>query len=338
MKDASEVIFAGTLLTAENPPEPPESPESRTLAGQTGQAHYTFQLEEAFSGALPKQIDVYSGRGGGDCSVRFRVGEKYLIDGRRGSNGTVFASICSRTRKFRDSDPLLAELRTIRDGKKPDLLFGSFWRMQEPYGAASDPDYNQPLGDSTITLRLGEREFQTKSDANGNYSFRDLPPGKFTIWADLPPKLVLGELILDVPVPHVEVVADACGEYQVKALPTGRISGQVLAKDGNGVSGWDATDIQLFRADKYKEDARTWDDRGWWNFPKAGGYFEFKHVAPGDYVLVYNPSDRTDDRRKYPRTFYPSCPDLAHATRIHVDEGEWVKDVVVHVVAGTSSN
>lgn len=337
MKATSEVIFAGTLLSTENPPVSPDSPEARTFEGQTGQARYTFHVEEAFSGALPKQIDVLSGRGGGDCSVRFRVGEKYLVDGQRGSNGMVSAYICSKTRKFRDSDPLLAELRMIRDGKTPDLLFGTFWRMQEPWGGASDPDYNQPLGDRTITLRLGEREFQTKTDVNGNYSFRDLPPGKFTIWADLPPNLVLGELILDVPVPSVDVAADSCGEYQVKALPTGRISGQVLAKDGTGVSGWKATDIQLFRADKYKENARTWDDRGWWNFPKDGGYFEFKHVAPGDYVLVYNPSNRIDVTAKFPRTFYPSADDLEHATRIHLDDGQWVKDVVVHVVAKSAT-
>jgi hypothetical protein len=112
-----------------------------------------------------------------------------------------------------------------------------------------------------------------------------------TVWADLPPKLILGEYILDRPVPSLVVAADACGEYEIKALPTGRISGQVLAKDGTGVSGWDASDIQLFRADKYKENARAWEDRGWLNFPKDRGYFEFKHVAPGDYVIVYNPSN-----------------------------------------------
>jgi hypothetical protein len=327
MRDANEVIFVGTVITAENPPD------LSMFEGQVGQARYTFRVEEAFSSGIPKQIDVSSGRGGADCSFHFRIGEKYLVDGWRRSTGTVSASICSKTRLFRDSDPLIAELRLIKDGKKPDLLFGVFWRMQEPWGGASDPDYNQPLGDRTITLRLGEREFQTKSDVNGNYSFRELPPGKFTIWADLPPNLVLGEQILDVPVPSVEVAADACGEYLIKALPTGRISGQVLAKSGTGVSGWDASDIQLFRADRYKENARTWEDRGWWNFPKDGGYFEFKHIAPGDYILVYNPSNTIDARHQFARTFYPSADDLAHATRIHVEEGQWVKDVVVHVAA-----
>lgn len=337
MKDATEVIFAGTVLAAENPPVSPESPESRAPAGQSGRARYTFQVEEAFSGELPKQIDVYSGRGGADCSVWFRVGEKYLVDGKRGSDEVLSAYICSKTRKFRNTDPLLAELRTIRDRKKPDLLFGTLWRTQEPWSGASDPDYNQPVGDRKITFRLGRQEFQTKSDINGNYSFRDLPPGTYTVWADLPPNLALGESIIDVPVPSVGVVADACGEYQIKALPTGRISGQVLAKDGTGVSGWDASDIQLFRADRYKANAQTWYDRGWWNFPKDGGYFEFKHVAPGDYVLVYNPSNTIDVRHKFPRTFYSAADDLEHATRIHVDDGQWVKDVVVHVVAKSAT-
>jgi len=331
MKDANEVIFAGTVIGAENPPD------LRTLAGQIGKARYTFRVEEAFSSAVPKQIDVYSGRGGADCSVRFRVGEKYLVDGWRGSTGSVSASICSKTRLFRDSDPLLAELRLIKEGKKPDSVFGVLRRTQEPWGGASDPDYNQPLGGRTITLRLGVQEFQTKSDVDGRYSFRDLPPGTFTVWADLPPKLVLGEYILDRPVPSLVIAADACGEYDVKALPTGRISGQVRAQDGTGVSGWDATDIQLFRADRYTEKAKGWDDRGWWNFPKDGGYFVFDHIAPGDYIVVYNPSNTTDVRHRFPRTFYPSSPDLDHATRIHVGDGESVADIVVHVTAKTPS-
>ncbi|HEV2400130.1 MAG TPA: hypothetical protein VGS27_24540 [Candidatus Sulfotelmatobacter sp.] len=331
MKEAKEVIFSGTVLAAENPPE------SGTLEGQDGQARYTFRVEEAFSSGIPKEIDVYSGRGGADCSFHFRAGEKYLVDGWRGSTGSISVSICSKTRFFRDSDPLLAELRFIRDGKKPDSLFGVLRRTQEPWGGASDPGYNQPLGDRAITLRLGVQEFHATSDVDGRYIFRELPPGKYSVWADLPPKLVLGEYILDGPVPSLVVAADACGEYDIKALPTGRISGQVRAQDETGVSGWDATDIQLFRADRYTEKPTGWGDTGWRNFPKDGGYFFFDHVAPGDYILVYNASNTTDGHRKFPRTFYPSSPDVDHATRIHVGEGESVTDIVVHVVAKTPS-
>jgi hypothetical protein len=332
MKNAEEVIFSGTVLSAENPPE------AGTIEGQVGKARHTFRVEEVFSSRIPKQVDVYSARGGADCSVHFRIGEKYLVDGWRGSTGSISASICSKTRFFRDSDPLLAELRFIKDGEKPDSLFGVLRRTQEPWAGASDPAYNQPLGDRAITLRLGVQEFHAKSGVDGRFSFRDLPPGEYTIWADLPPKLVLGEYILDRPVPSLVVAANACGEYDIKAFPTGRISGQVRAQDGTGVTGWDATDIQLFRADRYTENAKSWDDAGWQNFPKDGGYFLFDHVAPGDYILVYNPTNTTGgERRKFPRTFYPSSPDLDHATRIHIGEGESVKDIVVHVAAKTPS-
>ena len=47
--------------------------------------------------------------------------------------------------------------------------------------------------------------------------------------------------------------------------------------------------------------------------------------------VVYNYSNRVDEGRPYPRTFYPSVADAEHAKRIHVDEGEKVSDIIVRV-------
>lgn len=99
------------------------------------------------------------------------------------------------------------------------------------------------------------------------------------------------------------------------------------------MSGWTATDIELFRADRYQQNANEWDNRGWWNFPKDGGYFVFDHVAPGDYIVVYHYRNLVEAKRPYPRTLYPSAADPEHATRIHVGESERVSDIIVHVVA-----
>jgi len=161
--------------------------------------------------------------------------------------------------------------------------------------------------------------------------FPDLLPGTYSVSAELLPNLVLAPFIGSRPMPPIVVSALACGEYTLTALPTAQISGQVVGPDGKGVSGWNATDIQLFRADRYKENARTWEDRGWWEFPKEEGNFAFNHVAPGDYIVVYNYNNRVDSGRPYPRTFYPSSTDLDHAKRIHVNEGEKVSNIVVHV-------
>jgi hypothetical protein len=115
MKSANEVAFVGTLLSAENPPD-----DSNTLAGQSGEARYTFRVDESLASAPASQLDIYSGRGGGDCSVRFRVGEKYLVDSWRGEDGRVLVSTCSHTRLLSEADSLLPEMRALRDGKKPD--------------------------------------------------------------------------------------------------------------------------------------------------------------------------------------------------------------------------
>jgi len=333
MKSAAEVMFVGTLVAAENPPE------SGTIAAQkqTGQARYTFRVEEVFAGVKTAVIDILSGRGNSDCSVRFQLGEKYLVDGWRGDTGLVRTSICSKTRLFHASDPLLPELRAIRDGKKPDSLFGVLMRTQEPWRGASDPGYDQPLSGDTIRLQSEEQTYQTKSDADGNYSFPDLLPGKYSISVDLPPNLVLDQHIAFSSVPTVVVAPEACGEYFLDAVPTGQISGRIVSR-GGGVSGYHATDIQLFRADRYKEHADGWDDRGWWAFPKDGGYFLFDHVAPGDYIIVYNYNNRIDGGRPYPRTFYPSAADPEHAKRIHVGEGEKVSDIIVRVVGKSTSH
>lgn len=320
LKKPSEVVFVGTLLFSENPPEP----EDRQLGGQ---AHYRFRVDESFSASTAKEIDVYSGRGVADCSASFNVGEQYLVDAWRGEDGQVSVSICSKTRRFSEYDPLIPVLRAIRDGKNPASLFGVLRRMQEPWGGASDPDYNKPLAGRTLSLSSGQHRFEATTDSNGNYKFDALPAGDYSVSADLPPKLVLGELILHRPMPTIKVVDNACGEYDLNALPTGRIGGRVINATGNGVSGWDAAPLELFRRDRYKPNAYDWTDRGWWNFPKEGGYFVFDHVAPGDYVLVFNSSAQSP----YLFTFYPSGTDVEHATAIHVGDGQEVKDIVFRV-------
>ncbi len=331
LMSTNEVMFVGLLVSAENAPEPLES---KTAASQTGQARYTFSVQEAFSSGVPKIIDVYSGRGCCDCSVGFHVGEMYLVDGWRAKTGLVSASICSKTRLFRESDPLIRELRAVRDGKKPDSLFGVLRRSQEPWGGASDPKYNEPLGGCPVHLSSDERNYETTTDADGNYRFVGLPAGKYAVSADLPSHLVLGELILKGPMPPISVAENACGEVDLNALPTGRISGRIVSSNGDGVSGWDAAPLQLFRADRYKENARGWDDRGWWIFPKDGGYFTFDHVAPGDYVLVFNYGNSAV-RSKYPLTFYPSAAEFQHATTIHVGDGEQVNEIVMRLGANS---
>jgi hypothetical protein len=326
LQNQSEVIFVGTVSAADNPPDP------TAYRTETGQARYSFRVEESISNVGAKQLDVYSGRGCCDCSIGFQIGAKYLVDAWRGNDGLVHASICSKTRQLTDSDPLLPELRAMRDGKKPDSLFGV---VRKVHGAYPDSKNDDPLGGRTIRLDSAEQSYTATTNAQGNYSFSNLPAGEYSVSADLPPNLILGSLLLRTPVPPFKVATNACGEYDLNAFPTGRISGRVVGPDGEAVSGWDAAPLHLFRSDRYKDRGDGWEDEAWRSFPESAGSFVFDHVPPGDYVLVFNYGN-FDARSPYSMTFYPTARDVQHATIIHVEDGARVEDIVVRVAKYSS--
>jgi hypothetical protein len=220
----------------------------------------------------------------------------------------------------------------MRDGKKADSLFGVLRKVHGPY---PDRNSDEPLGGNTIRLNSEEQSYTATTDAKGNYGFSNLPGGQYSVSADLPPNLVLGSFFLRTPMPPIQVAANACAEYDLNALPTGRISGRVVGPDGEGVSGWDAASLNLFRFDQYKENAERWADESWLNFPESAGSFVFDHVPPGDYVLVFNYGN-FDARSPYSMTFYPAARDVQHAAIIHVEDGARVKDIVVRVAKYSS--
>jgi hypothetical protein len=197
---------------------------------------------------------------------------------------------------------------------------------------ASGPD--KPLSGLAIRLRSADHRFETKSDKHGNYAFPDLFPGEYSVSVDLPPGYVLvGDTVSSPPKPLV-ISANSCGEHDLIALPTGQIAGRVVTSDGAGIGDWYIRHIRLVCAQRNKENGNEWDR---WEFLKDGS-FAFEHVAPGDYVVVYNYKDRVDENQPYPKTYYPSAADAAHAQQVHVRVGERVSDVVIQVRANPPSH
>jgi hypothetical protein len=145
--------------------------------------------------------------------------------------------------------------------------------------------------------------------------------------AALPDGLEIGQMILSDPVPPLKLPAKACYEYDVEAMPTGRIRGQVLDPEGTPLR---SASVELFRADQYKEDVR-----GWWEFQGDDqSHFEFLHVSPGDYILVFNNPNRLDPESPFPRTFYSSATEPSRAQVIHLEEGEQFLTANIHVNGG----
>lgn len=151
---------------------------------------FHFAPVEIFRGASKdtKELVVYTGHGGGDCSEPFIVGATYLvyartIDGRLKAWG-VPAAMAGGT---------LRELRAIARGERADDLFGTIGIGSE-YARMEDRIKSKPLVNVVVTAvgNHGAR-FSTRTDEHGAYAFASLASGKYRIEADSSSGLLMGE-------------------------------------------------------------------------------------------------------------------------------------------------
>lgn len=180
--------------------------------------------------------------------------------------------------------------------------------MAEP----NDPD--DPVPNTALKLRSKYDRFTANTDKNGIFTFYDVHAGEYEFTADLPPTLQLSERTLTGPLPMFTIPANACYEYNVDALPTGRITGTISDPSGKPLR---LASLELFRAGTY-----TGARSGLWTFQGSKAVFEFDHVGPGNYIIVYNRGNRMNPNSPYPRTFYPGTEDMNEAKPIEVKEGE----------------
>ena len=318
----TEVIFVGTVLDIENPPyevssENPEAPLSR----------YRFRVDESISGLRAGQeIDIYSGRGGADCSYHFAKGQQYLVFPYRGpANDRLFATICSDTRPINEAQAMLPQLRAARDSDRVASIYGLLQISQQPYLSVTDGPSPEPLRDTQIELWDGDHVFESNTNSEGMFAIYSVPPGVYHLRATLPPNVEFARPIVNDPPAPITLVAGACSEYNVTALPTSRIRGRVIGPNGAPLR---SAEVELFRPDKYQPSPLL---MSWQELQAEKGFFEFLHVSPGDYILVYNNSEERETNRSGRRCFYPGVSDVARAGRIHIEAGQQVSNADIHI-------
>jgi hypothetical protein len=321
---AADVVFVGTVLDIENPP-----PDDGGLGGP-GISRYRFRIDENFAGAQGQEIDVYSGRGGADCSYHFRKGQQYLVFPYRNEDSRLFVGICSPTRAIDGAQAILPQLRAMRDRQRVASVYGVLRSSSQPYASAWDDDLDRILPNTRLELRSEDKTFVAVSDSNGAYAFYGVPEGEYHFTGDLPGHFEFAQEILGGPLPPLKLPAHACFESDLTALPSGRIRGRVLGPNGKPLT---FAHVDLFLCAKYKIGSPGWYE----SQDREKGYFEFQNVSPGDYLLVYNDGGRIDADEPYPRTFYPGVSDLSSAKVIHLDPGQKVDDADINVKGGCAT-
>ena len=310
-----DVVFVGTVLNSSIVPPPPgvKDPNQNAVINPARITRYHFHIDEKLAGPDSPEIDVFSGGDDGDCGYRFQRGQQYIVFTEQGTEGRVFATICNGTRPASEGTALLPQLRAMRDGKRVASVFGVLRRAEPPTLAApGDPD--DPVPNVALRLRSRYDRFTANTDKDGIFSFYDVHAGDYQFTADLPPILQLSERTLTGPLPTFTIPAGACYEYNVDALPTGRVAGTISDPDGKPLQ---LASLELFRVGNYNG-ARS----GLWTFQGSKGVFEFDHVGPGQYIIVYNRGNRMNPNSPYPRTFYPGTENPDEAKYVEVKEGD----------------
>ena len=327
-----DVVFVGTVMDVENvPPSAPDAADSQN-AGSTTSAtdvtpviRYRFKIDEKFAGPDVAEIDIFSGGDDGDCGYRFRKGDQYIVFTQQEIEGRLFATICNGTRPAADGRALLPQLRAMRKHQRVASVFGVLRRSDPPLLApADDPD--DPLPHIKLKLRSNDDRFATSSGPDGVYSFYDVHAGEYHFSASLPARMELTEKTLPGALPPIKIPNGACFEYNVDALPLGKIRGSVLGPDEKPLN---LASVELYRADRFKD-----TEPGLWGFQGSKGEFEFDHVGPGEYILVFNRTNRKDPNSPFPRTFYPGVSEQNETAVITLKDGEQLLKANIQVNNG----
>jgi hypothetical protein len=212
--------FVGTVIDIDNPPD------ERRGADQSGLSRYRFRIDENISGFDEKEVDVYSGRGEGDCSYHFRTGESYFVEPVR-SPGLValyrtelpasilMAEICTSTRPAASATSLLKELRARKKGGA--TVVGVLRTEPGP------DDFNHRIPHATLELRIDNAILTTQTDSYGEYQFYAVPAGTYQFAVTLPADWSVPAAKAAV-LPSITIADQSCYAkdiYTALAAPTG---------------------------------------------------------------------------------------------------------------------
>jgi hypothetical protein len=177
-----------------------------------------------------------------------------------------------------------------------------------------------------LKLRSKDDRFSASTGADGVYSFYDVHAGEYVYTADLPARFEFSQKTLKGSLPPFKLPSGACYEYNVSALPTGKIRGSVLGPNGKPLK---LASVELYRAERF-DPAQP----GLWGFQGSDGKFEFDHIGPGEYLLVFNRMNRLDPNSPFPRTFYPGESEQSDAKFIKVKDGQQILNANIKLQDG----
>jgi hypothetical protein len=284
-------------------------------------SHARLSVVQSFKGVAEKEVWMWQGTGGGDCSFVFEKGETYLLYASYDAEAKRYrTNTCTRSRPVAYAADDLDYLRGPRDDGGATRLSGTLVRLDYSDGHDQPPGLLE--GVKVVAEDSQGRRSEASTDAGGFYKFKGLPAGRYKVRPELPSHLSLaygdeGE---------VELPAGGCANANFLPRTDGRISGTLLDAEGRPVAEADVDLIPVEFADRV-------NDRGVGRFEQTDrdGKFEFTELTPGTYLLGVNIRWQPSGRQPYPRTYYPGVSSAAGARPVKLGMGEKLSDFVLRL-------
>lgn len=293
---------------------------------------YLVTLAETFKGVLPNQQEVLIDPGtGSSCSQHFKLGEDYLFyasKARRKSrgewiqrNGWTVSLSGQPTEKgdldlyspnYCDTLPLARaseDLEWLRQAVGSETTNRVFGRTFELFGDFKASNENFPLSNAKVLLQNERAVISQHSGLEGEYSFDNLEPGAYELWAERPPS----QHSRKVP---IRLHQRGCVKRML-TLPSGAVlQGIVRYPDGSRVENFT---IELWR---YQGDGTLPRSKSAWATSNASGEFSFVNAPTGHFVLGQNLYSGATASSPWPKQLFPGQTTVAGATVFQLAPGE----------------
>jgi hypothetical protein len=295
---AAEVVFAGKVTGI--------SEEKGNDSGPHRVVH--FEVLEGFVGVTRGTVDVRTGMGGGDCGYGFASGESYIVYAGWAKEGELWVSVCGATKSLAQAHKDLAYARQVARGGDRARLFGRVIRSARD--GLQDLLEQTGIADVQVTAEgPAGQPLTAVTDAEGFFSFAGSREGTYTVRAAVPDRFP------GIAPQQVTVPAGDCRGVVLESNDLASLAGRVV-----DTAGQPASDVEIRLLPTDGEDSL----KGEGSRTSFGGSYSWKHLPPGSYILVVNPTEPSDllMDAPYPKRFFPRGASAAEAERIVLQPAE----------------
>ena len=298
---------------------------------------FKFSVDETFSGAPTKELEVATGLSANDCGYPFVKGASYLVYAYRDEkDGRLYTSSCTRTKRVANASEDLQYLRSLALTPRTITISGKVQRYLSYAG--NNAQAYVPMEGAVLSVEGADQPKEVRTDASGNFKVTGLKPGTLKL------KLHLSDELTAYRSERVLKFENAgCTSEVFYVGDNGRINGRVLDAEGNPVSGLGVVILP-----------RSGWAINWYAKTDQEGRYKASSMPAGEYLVGINirglprsiepaelprdflcpncsifVEDRVpeEEARAYPRLFYPGVFQTAKAERVLISPGQEVRDI-----------